>query len=151
MLEQRCQRVDELQPDAGMTAGEPHDLQQDHQAHDLVIQVLADAGGVRAHEVLLQVGEFVLLDPHLGELPETRVDAVDRRALGDHIADRGGGFVDPAPGALAQLDAQRSAPDFAQLSEWYRRAVEPQSHRGLTPGTMGRLRPCSRAQAIASS
>ena len=151
VLQQGHQGVDKPETHAGMAAGERDDLQQDHQAHDLVGQVFTHAGGVGTHQVPLQAREFVVLDPHLGEPAETGVHAVDGPALGDHLADGFGGFLDPAPGALAELDAHRRAPGPAQRGERYRRAVEFQSHRDPAPGAIGRSSPCSRAQSTASS
>ena len=48
--------------------------------------MLADAGGMRQHQIALQRFEIAVGDPHIGELAEAGIDAVDRLAL---LHDRG--------------------------------------------------------------
>ncbi len=55
---------------------------------------LADAGGVRQHQIALQRFEIAIGDPHIGELAEAGIDAVDGLALGDDRGHRRGGPVD---------------------------------------------------------
>ncbi len=53
--------------------------QEHHRAHHRLRQGRADAGGVRADEVALEVADLVGADAHVGEHAEAGVDAVDRR------------------------------------------------------------------------
>jgi hypothetical protein len=50
------QQLDELDADPGETDGQCIATQQEHGAHDIVGQRLADTGGVGADEVALQLG-----------------------------------------------------------------------------------------------
>ena len=145
VLEERRERVDEFQPDPGMTARERRHLHQDHQADDPVPEILADPRSVRTDDVLLELPEFGGVDPHVDQMPAAGVDPVDGTASGDRRVDRAGRGGDPAAGVVAELDRHRVAPGRAQGGEGDRLAdLDP--HR-----TMGRFNPCSRAQATASS
>ena len=55
---------------------------------------LADARGMREHDVALQAREIGRLDAHAGELAEAGVDAVDGLALGDDGGHRARGCLD---------------------------------------------------------
>ena len=67
---------------------EARELQRHHQPHDRRRHRLADAGGVRQHDVALQRREVVAGDAHARELAEAGVDAVDRLAPRDDGVDR---------------------------------------------------------------
>ena len=58
VFEQRRERLDEFEADAGVPAGERHHFHQDHEAHDRVPEVLAHPRGVRTDDVLLELPEF---------------------------------------------------------------------------------------------
>ena len=83
---------------------EARELERHHQAHDGGRQRLADAGGMREHDVALERREIGGADAHARELSEAGVDAVDRLALGD----------DGLDGPGAGLDARRGSPDRAR-------------------------------------
>ena len=98
--------------------------QQHHAAHRVARQRRADAGRVRAHEVLLQLRDLVGRDPHLGERAEAGVDAVDRGrgvAAGDDRVDH---LARARPSrrvrACADLDAAAAARDVGQHFEGQR-------------------------------
>ena len=57
---------------------EAGDLQRHHEPDDGTIERRADAGTMRAHDVDLQLGQFVGRDTHACKLAETRIDAIDR-------------------------------------------------------------------------
>jgi len=59
-----------------MAAGGYVESQQHHASYEVTRKVFAHAAGVRADQVELQFGELVGRYPHLGEYPETGVDAV---------------------------------------------------------------------------
>jgi hypothetical protein len=89
-VQQLDHRLDDLGTHAGISASEARDLQQQHQAHDLVGQQRTDAYAVREDQVALQQLQLVVGDVGLRELAETRVDAIHRLALRDDCRDRGG-------------------------------------------------------------
>ena len=151
MLEERAERLDEFQPYARVAAGERDELHQDHEADDAVTEVLAHPRGVRANDVLLQFREFLVADADVSEMPAAGVDPVDRSARGDRFGDRVGGGGNPPAGAAAKRHGYPVEPGGAQDFERDRRFPDLDRHGALTPGTIGRLRRCSRAQAMASS
>jgi hypothetical protein len=55
--------------------------QRHRRADDRHRQRIADAGGVTAQQIHLQLGERVVRDPHVGEVAEPGVDAVRRRVV----------------------------------------------------------------------
>src|SRR3712207_6451007 len=61
---------------------------------------------MREHEVALQAREIGIGNTHRGELPETRVDAVDRLALADDRLDRSRSRLDGRPAALVERDGR---------------------------------------------
>jgi urocanate hydratase len=77
--------------------------------------------------------------------PEAGVDAVHRAPAGDDLVDRGGGPLDRTPPLLDERD-RRAFPDGAQLGQRDGSGAQ-RYHRPA----IGRSRPCSPAQAIASS
>ncbi len=79
----RLQHSDGGGPHTGGALREARDLERHHEAHDLPPRRLADAGGMREHDVGLQPGQVGGLDADAGELAEAGVDAIDRLAPGD--------------------------------------------------------------------
>ena len=149
MFEERAERLDEFEADAGVPAGERHHLHQDHEADDLVPEVLTHPRGVGTDDVLLELPEFGFVDPHVDEMPAAGVDPVDGTAAGDRRVHRAGRGGDPPAGVLAEFDRYPVEPGRAQRGEG-----DPLPDLDLhprSPGTMGRFSPCSRAQAMASS
>ena len=104
-------------PHAGGALREAGELQRHHQPHDRHGHRLADAGGVREHDVALERREIGGLDAHAGELPEAGVDAVDGLALGDDAGHgRGAAASTPAPAGRIER-AARAAVDGAPLRQ----------------------------------
>ena len=150
VFEQGRERLDELEADAGMAAGERRDLGQDHEPHDLVPEFVAHPGGVRADEVFLQLAEFRVPDPDVDQAPESGVHSVHRAAGRDGGVNRPGGGGDALPGGLGERDGHRAPPGRAQGRE--RDGARPDlDPHGATSGTIGSRRRCSRAQVMASS
>ncbi len=89
LVEHADEELGDGHADARQPDGERVGAQQEHRAHDLVGQRVADAGRVRPNEVALQLGRLVRLDPHVGEVAEARRDAVDGRPLVDEPLDDG--------------------------------------------------------------
>src|SRR3546814_10736616 len=71
--------------DAGVAAREGVDLQQQDQAHDALVERLADAAAMRQHEARLQLGDLAGRDGLPREAAEAGVDAVDPAAFRDHV------------------------------------------------------------------
>ncbi len=150
VIDQRAQRVDQLEPYAGETLGQRDDFHQHDQAHDVVAEVLPDTDRMRAHEILLQLHEFVVADVDARELAEAGVDAVNLSAALDDVADVFGGLRDGAARVDAERDLDGSVPCLAQLGKRHELLVDDEFHEGSPRPIIGRLRPCSRAHAIAS-
>ena len=145
VFEERAERLDEFEADAGVPAGERHHFHQDDEPDDRVSEVLAHTRGVRTDDVLLEFPEFGFADPHVDQMPAAGVDPVDRPAARDRRVDRAGRGGDPPASVLAELDRYPVEPGRAQGGEGDR-LPDLDLH-----GTMGRSSSCSRAQAIASS
>ena len=71
-VQQRDQQVERLEPDAGEPLGQHVGAQRHRRAHDGHRQRLADAGGMAAQQVDLQLRQRVVRDLHLGEVAEAR-------------------------------------------------------------------------------
>ena len=54
---------------------------------DVVIEILTHAHRVRAHEIVLQVCQFVVADAYLRQLSEARIDAIYLVAVRNHVID----------------------------------------------------------------
>jgi hypothetical protein len=107
-----------------VAAGHGVEADRHGRAHDLAGEGHADADRVAAHEVLLQLAQFVGGDVGGGELAEARGDPVGHLLLGDDACDDVVGRVDalargPAEGDLGPaarhrediFDAQRGVTD----------------------------------------
>ena len=78
-LEHRLDLTDDDGPDARSAAPERHELQRHHQAHERLWREIAHAAAVGQDEVPLQSGRVLGADAFRRQLPEPRVDAIDRR------------------------------------------------------------------------
>ena len=87
-VEQRDQRVERLDADAGEALRQHVRAQRHRRAHGARRQRLADAGGVAAQQVELQRLERVGRDLHFGERAEAGVDAVGRLVAARAAIDR---------------------------------------------------------------
>ncbi len=85
--------------------------QQQHRPHDLALDGVAHAGGVRAHQRQLQLGGALGRDDGVGERAEAGGDAVHRRVGGDELVDQRRRALHLGPGARRQpTPAPRRAP-----------------------------------------
>src|SRR5829696_7841226 len=119
----------------GGALAEIGDLERHRQAHDRRRQRLADPGGVRQHELALQLREILVRDAHRGELSEAGVDAVDRRVLRQDRVDRRGPGLDRGAAALVEQDG-RAEIDCAPIGERHRAGAEEDGwrHRACPQG-----------------
>ena len=86
-VQHRDQEVEGLGPDAAEALGQ-HVRAQHHEGARLrLVQRLADAGGVAAHQVELELAQLVARDDDVGEVAEAGVDAVDDLAARDRVVD----------------------------------------------------------------
>ena len=74
-----------------------------------VLHRLADAGGVRQHDVTLQRDQVFRADMHAREFAEAGIDAVDRRAARDDGVDRPGARFDRRERRRIEADARAVA------------------------------------------
>src|SRR5258706_14174657 len=73
------QSLDEQRTNAGIAARQALDLERERHAHGRVVQQWPGAGGVRQHDVPLQLLELVIGDPCLRQPSETGVDESEER------------------------------------------------------------------------
>ena len=144
-VEQRHERVDHFAADPAVAAAEADQLERIIMRTVLRGKRVAEAAAVAEDEVALELAELVGGDAGLGEQAEAGVDAVDGLAAGDDAIDRGGGGVDRGEGVVGEARGG-AAPQVAQR-------VEGDGAGGEDDHlvTIGKSRPCSRAQSIASS
>ena len=81
------QQLGELEARAGIALRDHVRAQQHHRAHLALGQQIADAGGMAANEIDLQLGESLRRNRDLGQLAEAGRHAVRDRALGDEVID----------------------------------------------------------------
>ncbi len=147
---QRAQCVYQLESHARETFRERDHFHEHDQAHDVVVEILADAYRVRTHQVLLQLHEFVVADVHAGELPETGVDSVDLGTALHDIIDVFAGLRDCATRFDPERDFDGTTPCPAELCQRDELLVDDELHGTSSRPTIGRFRPCSFAHSIAS-
>ncbi|KPU60531.1 hypothetical protein AN403_4937 [Pseudomonas fluorescens] len=116
-IDQGDQRVDHHAADAGETTAQAVDLEHHDQAHQLVADRLADAGGVGQHQRALQVFQVFAGDAGRGQQAETGVDAVGGAVLGEDLLHAGHAGFDPGRGAVVEGDFDRLLIDITQLGE----------------------------------
>ena len=80
-LSSAMQQLQRLDANPGESFRQHVGAQRHRRADDRHRQRIADAGGVAAQEIHLQLGERVVRDPHVGEVAEPGVDAVRRRVV----------------------------------------------------------------------
>ena len=91
VIEQRQQRLQRLDADAGITFRQHVGAQRHRRAHGAHGQRRIDAGGMTAQQVQLQPRQVGLVDPRFGEVAEAGVHTVDRRiTVGLRVHDRAG-------------------------------------------------------------
>jgi hypothetical protein len=151
VVDQRAKRVDQFEPHARETFRERNDFHEHDQPHDVVVQILANSYRVRANKILLQAHELVVTDTNTCQLPESRIDAVDFLACGDDVADVLARFCDRPLRIEPKRHLDGFAPGLAQLAEGDELFVDRQFHDESPVSIIGRFRPFSRAQSIASS
>src|SRR5512147_246956 len=140
-IEKPHERLDGLEPGARATAGEDVDAQR-HEGPGLgLAEGLADARGVRAHEVLLQLAELLVRDDDVGEVSKARRDAVDDAGFSDgavHHLTRAG---DAVAGLRLEGDGLALPRDGLEPGEIERVPVERDHERTIAPGAHLTLRP----------
>ena len=112
----RLQERQRFPPHAGGPLGEAPELQGHHQPDDRRRRRLADARGMRKHDVALQPREVRLRDADARQLAEAGVHAIDRLAPAHDARDRLGARVDPRPAGGIE-DRAGAAIDVAPILE----------------------------------
>ena len=108
------------------------------------LQRLAEPGAVGEDEVGLQLRQAVGGNRLVSEQAEAGVDAVDCLAGGDDAVDTGGGFADAAHGSIVEPRCG-ALPELPKSGEVDGFGVE------VHAVTIGKSRPCSCAQSMASA
>ena len=131
------QPLDQHRPHAGVTTRETRGLQHENEAHRGIGERRTDAGRMRTHEIELQCRKFIGRDAGLRELAETGVDAVERLAGGEALADRGQRLVHALAPALRECDLIIATCQPAKLSQRDRARFQCEC-RHFNPPTAGR-------------
>jgi hypothetical protein len=101
-------------------------------AHDVGRQRLADAGGVRTHEVALELGGAGRVDPDVGQVAEAGCHAVGGGALGDETLDHGPRRAHAVGSVRIESDGAAAAGDLDDLVDGEVPAGEEERrHRSL--------------------
>ncbi|MNI29493.1 hypothetical protein D3C73_833120 [compost metagenome] len=116
-VDQGDQRVDHHAANAGETTAQAVDLEHHDQAHQLIADRLADAGGVGQHQRALQVFQVFAGDAGRGQQAETGVDAVGGAVLGEDLFHAGNAGFDLRRGAVVEGQFHRLLIHLTQLSE----------------------------------
>ncbi len=96
--------VDQFDANAGGASGKRNTFQRHHQTDDIRRQRLANAGCVRADEILLQQGQAVPIDPDGSQLAKACIHAVNCLALPDPPGERPHRVGNPGIGAGMNLE-----------------------------------------------
>ncbi len=129
-IEQRDQRVERLEADAGEPLGQHVRAQRHRRPHRPRRQRMADPGSVAAQQVELQRLERVGRDLHVGKRSETGVDAVGRFVAARASIDDGPRCADAIAGGVASarpVRRDRRWRGAARWSEWSRQGESCQS------------------------
>ncbi|MNV44276.1 hypothetical protein D3C71_1360300 [compost metagenome] len=113
----RDQAVDNVAADTGIATRQAVDLQDHDQPHHGVIQGLAHARRVRAHQRTLQRFEVFARDLGGRQQAKARVDAIHRAALGDQPFNGRHAGVDGVRRARIQRQADRLLVDAPQVGQ----------------------------------
>ena len=146
-VEHGAEQLQRLGTHARVAPGERVDADRHRRAHDVARQRLADADGVAAHQVLLQLADLVDGDVRRGELAEAGGHAVDDALLGDDLLDDVARAGDAVERGCAELDRPARARHRDHVGDAQRRVADDER---LHSTTIGRSIPPSRAAAIAS-
>ena len=137
----RLQERQRFPPHAGGALGQAPELQGHHQPDDRSGRRLADAGGMRKHDVALQPREVRLGDANAGEFAEAGIHAIDRLALAHDARDRRGARLDPRPAGGIE-DRAGAAVDRAPIREGRRAGIEEDvGHRPFQTRACSGLKP----------
>ena len=117
VLDQFEQRLDQFPAHPGMAAGQTQHLQHHGQADRPIIQQRAGARRMGQHDVALQFGQMVFLDPGLGQLAEARIDAIDGLVGGDDVGNRLRACLDIRPAGRIEGKRRRGQRDRSQCRQ----------------------------------
>ena len=70
VVDQLAEQFDEFDPHAGKAFRKRDDFHEHDEPNDIVVEILADADSMRAHQVCLQVCQFIVADTYRRELPK---------------------------------------------------------------------------------
>ena len=83
-----AKHLNDLKPDAAEAERQHVCAQQHHRANLRLRQRLTYSTGVAANKIELKLGQRIALDANIGELAESRRDAIDRRITRDDFFDK---------------------------------------------------------------
>jgi hypothetical protein len=110
-VHERDEQFERLNAYAGESLGEHVGPERHHRAHDRHWQRLPDAGGVTAKQVELQLGERLRRNGDLGEVAESRINAVRRRVAPRKLLDHHSRGLHARPRRARQCDRREVVDD----------------------------------------
>ena len=137
VVEHADQQLHHLGAHAGQANRQGVGAQQQHGPHHLGGERLAHAGGVRPHQVALQLGGLGGLDPDVRQVPEAGGDAVGGASVGDQLLDHRPRGAHPLHRRRVQLHLTARTGDLRHVPGGQRGAAEAQG--GMGGGLRGRL------------
>ena len=116
-IEQSYEQLDQLVTDAAQAFGKDIGAQQQHGANLGLFQWFAQAAGMAAHQVALQLLEVFAAYTHIGQLAEAGVDSISGFIAGNNAIDHGLGRGYSLTGSRRNGYAHRSGSYLADLVE----------------------------------
>ncbi|MNI77030.1 hypothetical protein D3C73_1332970 [compost metagenome] len=132
-VDQRHQRLDHFQTDAGEAARQAIDFQHHNQAHQIVVGGRTDAGGMRQHDRALQVFQIFTGDAGGCQQAETGVTAVGGTVFLNDTFNAGNAFLDICVGVVVQSQGDRVLINFTQLRQCQLAWANSQRFHALSP------------------
>jgi hypothetical protein len=123
-IQELDEQLERVQPDAREPLGQHVGSQRHGCADDRHRQRVADAGGMTAEQIGLQLGERLGRNFHLGKVAEAGVDAVGRLVSMREFVDQRAGGTDARAGCVSDMHRRRVVGDGEHLLERQAGAVK---------------------------
>ena len=123
-IQELDEQLEGFDSDAGESLGEHVCTQRHCRAHNGNRQAVADASGMTAEQVDLEVRQRVCRNPHLCEIAEARVDAVRRFVAAREVVNERSRGAHARAGAVGNGDRSEVVRDGGEVLERQTRAVQ---------------------------
>ncbi len=88
VVDHLAKQFDQLDSDTGKPFRQCDDFHQHDEPDDVIVEILANADGMRTHQVCLQLRQLIVTDADGRQLSEAGVHAVNRFATRDNVIDQ---------------------------------------------------------------